>query len=330
MNKNEKVYLVILNWNGYKDTIECIESIFNSTYKNYRIIIVDNNSSDNSVEKIRNWLDKFKNKNSYTILDEDCDIKSNDSIVIIKSKENRGFAGGNNIGINYILKQKDADFIWVLNNDVTISEECIENLVLYAKQNSRYGLIGSTIMEYYNPEIIQYAAGAKFRLITCTSKPFMAGKKLEDIKFLDESNIEIDYIGGCSMFFRTEVLEDIGLLNDDYFLYFEEIDYSKRMEESEYKLGWCKDSLVYHKYGASIGSENIVSKKSKTSEYYSNLSSAKFIRNYYPGLFNLIMVNRFILKNLKYILSNRIYLIPILFKSYKDILKDKKINNERY
>ena len=325
---NEKVYIIILNWNGWEDTIECIESLQKSNYKKFCIVVVDNDSSDNSVDNIKNWINN--NNRSLQIKEysysESCEFYDEDlDLVLIKSYKNLGFAGGNNIGIKYALSQKDSDYIWVLNNDVIVEEKCLFELVKYSNYHKDIGVIGSTIMEYYDPTRIQYAGGASFNILTCTSKMRYAGIDIKDLDLKHTmENKDIDYVGGCSMFFRRDVLFNVGKLSEDYFLYFEEIDYSMKLRGSKYKIGWCKDSYIYHKCGASIGSKNIINKKSTTSEYYSNLSAIKFINKHYKSLLPIVMANRFILKSIKNLLNRDFYLFKPLIRSYKDFIFNKK------
>lgn len=326
---NEKVYIIILNWNGWKDTIECIESLQKSNYRKFCIVIVDNDSSDNSIYYIKEWANNndrdLKIKEYNYSKSKLCKFyNENLDLVLIKSDKNLGFAGGNNIGIEYALSQRDSDYIWVLNNDVIVEENCIFELVKYSNHHKDKGVIGSTIIEYYDPTKIQYAGGASFNLLTCTSNMRYAGIDIKDLdrKHTMESK-DIDYVGGCSMFFRHEVLSKIGKLSEDYFLYFEEIDYSMKLKESNYKIGWCKDSHIYHKCGSSIGSKNIISRKSTISEYYSNLSAMRFIKKHYNLLLPIVMINRFILKSIKNLLNREFYLFNPLIKSYKDFIFNK-------
>ena len=321
-------YIIILNYNGWKDTLECIESLVRNRYhvNRARIIIVDNNSSDDSVNNIVDWFKDREDISFDTVEYEyNKELKKIDiskQFILIKSKTNDGYASGNNIGIKYALKDINARYIWVLNNDVIVENECLENLEHIAEENSDYGVIGSLIMEYYDKSKIQCLGGCKYNYLTATSKPLYSNKMINDLNDMMNKKLNIDYISGCSMFFRRDTLENIGLLNEDYFLYFEEIDYSKRMKKSNYKLGICKDSIIYHKGGASIGSSNIVSKKSTFSEYNSNISALKFTKKYYKNMFLFIMINRFILKHVKFIVKNELYLFKPLYKSYLDFFKD--------
>ncbi len=152
-----KIYIIILNYNGWKDTIECLESVLKNDYENYQIIVVDNDSPNNSMEYIINWAkgkqeviydensqlkhlsQPFESKPLEYVLytkeealnggDKEKESKLNNPIIFIQSGENGGFAAGNNIGIKYALTKDDFEYVWLLNNDTVVDEYALYNLV---------------------------------------------------------------------------------------------------------------------------------------------------------------------------------------------------------
>lgn len=274
----EKVYIIILNWNGWKDTIECLESVLKSDYKNYQVIICDNHSQDDSVNKIKLWaegkLNPFKSKvesidstsvekpiqyreYSWNDIKDISSIKQDEcSLILLKIEENKGFSGGNNVGINFALKQKDTKYIWLLNNDTVIKRDTLTQLIGYFKSRKNIGICGSKLMQYYNPDSVQSLGGRYNKWIGTNSNI----KKIREMK-------KMDYVIGASMLVSKELINDIGMLSEDYFLYFEELDWALRAK-MKYTIDCACSSIVYHKEGASIGSNSNGKLRSELSDYY--------------------------------------------------------------
>lgn len=235
--KNEPlVYVIILNYNGYKDTIECVNSLKKIVYKNYKIVIVDNNSTDDS-EKV---------------LKESCK-----ECLIIQTGRNLGYAGGNNIGINYSI-ENESDYICILNNDVVVEQNFLNELVKHFENNDNTAMVGPMICEYSNKQIIQ-STGARVNLYKGDVSPLNNGKTEEQIK---QKIIKCDYVGGACILVRRDVLEDIGLIPENYFLFFEETEWCFRAREKRYDVICCCDAKVKHKGSSSMN------KVSGLSEYF--------------------------------------------------------------
>jgi GT2 family glycosyltransferase len=182
LNKNKKVYIILLNYNGWKDTIECLESILKSDYSNYQIIVIDNDSPNNSMEYIEGKQEVLYDESSqlkhlsqphepkpleyvyYTKEealkggDKEKESKLNNPLIFIQAGENGSFAAGNNIGMKYALAKNDFEYIWLLNNDTVIEKNSLSSLVCYASKNN-LGISGSALMYYDNPDKIQAYGG---------------------------------------------------------------------------------------------------------------------------------------------------------------------------
>lgn len=297
------VYIVVLNWNGWKDTISCIESLMDLNFHSYKIIVCDNNSSDNSIEEIKSWY--YKNKNTYSYL-KDSELKFfedskelnysspvNRAIYLIQTGSNLGFSGGNNVGIKFALKQPDLEYIWLLNNDTEVEALALSFMVERMNQDSKIGLCGSKLIYDHDRRVIQ-GIGGIYNPWLCTSKHYKEGEP-KDIE-LDQTECEsvIDYVIGASMLIKKEVFLNVGLLSEDYFLYYEELDYTFRLRRAGYKIGLALNSVVYHKEGAST-------KKSKgvVSDFYfvkNKLTlTKKFNIKYLPVVYSsliLVSLNR--------------------------------------
>lgn len=226
---NDKVYIILLNYNSAQDTIECVNSIKeNEKNLNYEIIVVDNKSSDNSVEVL-----------------EKCS-----GIELIKSLDNGGFAKGNNIAIDYVLKN-GAEYVLLLNNDTTIEKDAISIMLNRLKEDDTLGIVGARIMYFDNKDMINYCGG-EFNWLKATTIHKNCKEKFEDN---DKAFEYTEFITGCCMLIKKEVFNKIGYLPEEYFMYYEDADFCVKAKEAGIKMGVCKDSVIYHKVSASSGGE---------------------------------------------------------------------------
>lgn len=297
----KKIYIIILNYNGWQDTIECLESVLKSSYGNYQIIVVDNNSPNNSLDYIIKWADgqqeviynnnsqlkhlsvPFSDKPiSYILYTEqeattsrifNIEAKYHNPLILIQADKNSGFAGGNNVGIKYALRKKDFSYIWLLNNDTVIEYNALHQLYEYAECNNT-GISGSVLKYYHAPDSIQAYGGRLNTFLGTTSHN----------KTISMLNKRLDDIIGATFFLNEDVISNIGLLPEEYFLYMEETDYCFNARKNGFKLGVATDSIVYHKEGASIGaSSKNNDKKSEFADLLSIENRIKFHKKYLGG-----------------------------------------------
>ncbi len=320
--ENGRVYILLLNWNGWKDTIECLESVFRNSYHNYRVIVCDNDSNDSSIEHIKAWADSrldavppisnilsdmvmppvnkpiFYNVYDRIVAESGGDGKSDPPLVLIKTGANLGFAGGNNVGLRYVMAQNDAAFVWLLNSDTIIRSDSLSQMVERFRGNPQIGICGSTVRYYHHPLVTQSLGGCKYNKWFGMANNI--GYMQPASKHIDGYTVEkkLDYVLGASMLVSSKFLSVIGLMNETYFLYYEEIDWATRAI-GKFTLAYAPMSVVYHKEGASIGSKFSGSKKLRyRSEYFLIKSRIKFTRNYfkyaiptmYIGLFVIFLV----------------------------------------
>jgi GT2 family glycosyltransferase len=292
--KKEKVYIIILNWNGWEDTIECLESILKIDYDHYQIILCDNDSKDNSLENIIKWAkgeldvnfignESLKQKVfpgsqkpiTYSIysqteaLEHEFTRCSDSKLILIRNDGNIGFAAGNNVGINYALLNGDCDYVWLLNNDTVVDRYSLSELVQRIQFNPSAGMCGSTLLYYENPSIIQALGGDYYNLWTGFNqhigglKPYIKGKNYSF------AGSKLSFLVGASILVKVSLLNEVGLLCEDYFLYYEELDWAVRAKKKSYTLEYASGSVVYHKVGASTGGSSFkIREKSTTSDFY--------------------------------------------------------------
>lgn len=250
----DKVFIILINYNGANDTIECINSIKKISYSNYEIIVVDNCSTDNSVS----ILEEFSRKVDFTL---------------IKSHINNGFSAGNNLGIKEAIK-KDFDYILLLNNDTLVSSNFLEKLISGFKCSSRCGVTVSKIYYAKEHDLIWYDGGS-LSLNTARTKHWHYHQK--DTHEIKQPH-KVSFATGCCMCLSKKVIEDVGLLDEDYFLYEEDADYCCRILTSGYDIYYIPDSVIYHKVSSSTG------ELSPLSQYYAVRNKYLFIRKNYHGI----------------------------------------------
>ncbi len=232
INANEKeyplIYAVVLNWNGFVDTKKCVESLFEVTYPNLKVVVVDNCSYDDSPNLIRS---------SFPQLD------------FVQSKINGGYASGMNLGARYVLG-KNADYILLLNNDTIFEHDFIVEMLKVFKSDSGIGIISPKVLYLDNPEEI-YCAGGKYRRWACVGKNRFQHKDKSEYGINSE---EISFAEGCCLMIKRDVFEKIGFISEEYFMYFEDLDFSARAGE-KFKIWYEPKAVIYHKAGAgkSIG-----------------------------------------------------------------------------
>ncbi len=234
---SKKLAIILVNWNSYELTRDSLLSLAATTYTNYDIIVVDNASTDESVTQL---------KNEFT------------SIIFLSSDTNRGFTGGNNIGMQYAL-EKGYELQLLLNNDVAVEPDFLAPLVSVF-ENKNIGAAQPLIYFHHNHELI-WNAGSKYNaLLGISSTPgYNTLDKGQTQKKIQKS---IDWITGCAFMVRSAVLQEVGLLTEAFFIYYEDVDLSFKIKKAGYQLAYVPSSVIYHIAGMSHKS------KQKTKEGY--------------------------------------------------------------
>ena len=260
MNSNlPYVSIIILNWNGWRDTIECLESIYQMNYPNYQVIVVDNNSKDNSIKKIKDYCSgnleiqsqyiRYKKKNKpikiieYSnqdttnlkkdsiSMDSNFHSNSNHRLYLIINDKNYYFVKGNNIGIKFALFTLRPDYILLLNNDTIVERDLFSEVADIIEKDSKIGIIGPRICSYYNPNKNQWNG-------------------LDNLK---EYVSEVDFVSGAALLFRSDLIIKIGLLDERYIQFIEDKDFCYSARKVGYKVVYAQTkSKVLHKISISM------------------------------------------------------------------------------
>lgn len=276
--------IIVLNWNGFGDTIECLKSVLKLKEPNVKIVIVDNGSSDDSVAHIEQYLHagEESEKNISPNITHHEMIGGKD-IFFIRNTSNDGYAGGNNIGIRFLLSFPEIKFVWVLNNDTIVDSYALTYLVEKISSSTQLGAVGSCVLYLEAPEKIWAACGGNYSKLTCGSKNIDLNLDLVNQK-KSEIDIEIlmDYIAGASILFSRKALEEVGLFCEDYFLYFEEPDWCNRAKKRGYKLGYASKSIVYHGVGKSTDKYNKTLSRFYSFRWLQLKNRIKFSAKFHP------------------------------------------------
>jgi GT2 family glycosyltransferase len=239
-----RVDCIVLNWNGWNDTIECLRALHECTYSRLTIIVVDNGSTDDSISRIR---------------------AAYPDILLLKSAENLGFAGGNNIGIRHALAH-GADHVWLLNNDTKPAPDALSALVAKALTDQQIGAVASICYFAGEPSKVQAWAGSRVNLWIGVSR--LNTEPHED-NWLDSLN-------GTSMLVTRAALESIGLLDEGFFLYWEDTEFCLRLRKKGWRIAAASESRILHKVNASTGGNVLVLDR------YQTTSVLRILRLYSP------------------------------------------------
>jgi len=221
MQKLPSVNIIILNWNGLKDTVECIQSLQRIDYPAFSVMIVDNGSSGGSEARIR---DQFPEH------------------TLIINSENIGFSAGNNIGIQRSLKD-GAKYVLLLNNDTEVAPDFLRILVETVEADPRIGAAGPIIYYHEQPQTVWSAGGN----LDWSGRAQMIGLNEIDSGQFAGSYQDVDFVSGCALLVKTTVLERVGMLDERFFNYFEETEWCVRIRRSGYRIVNAPNARIWHK-----------------------------------------------------------------------------------
>ncbi len=274
MDSEPLVYIILVNYNGYYDTLECVHSFDNNNYTNYKIVVVDNCSKDSA--KLRN------------------DAYLNNKCEIIFSSHNGGFSYANNLGITHALKNK-ADFIVLLNNDTVVPFDFIKELLKSYRINNEPSLISCRINYYTEPDKTNFCGGYY------NSKKGMA--LYYNPKTEDTGSRYITFATGCMFFIPKKTIEVVGLLDENYFMYGEDTDYCLRIVKKGLKIFFDGTITIYHKISSSSGNN------SDFTQYYIMRNSLNNVKKYslnkpYSYLYHIYWIIKGVIERRKHFKPN--------------------------
>jgi GT2 family glycosyltransferase len=266
------VAIVLVNYNGWRETIECLDTLLVQDYPRFHVFVVDNQSADGSVEAIARWCAQprrepgwreFAGVRRYTAAAAPAPVPQRRAtardgalpeaaagclLTVVEAGANRGFAAGCNVGM--AAAGERYDFYWLLNTDVVVAAGALRALVERARADPGLGIVGSTLRYYARPDVIQARAGAR------VSRRMLVVRHIDENRAIDARLAEpraveasLAYVHGASMLVARAFRAAVGPMQEDYFLYYEEFDWALR-GAGRFRLGYAPDSHVFHKSGA--------------------------------------------------------------------------------
>lgn len=298
--------VVLVNYRRAADTIECLETLLRSSAP-LQVAVVDNASGDGSIETIMAWAagthraeaassalarlsaPPLRKPLPCTLLTADAAGTTPPATVltVIDAGSNRGFAGGNNLGLRHLLLNRQINAFWLLNNDTVVAPDAAAALLARMAATPRVGMCGTRTMFYWQPDIIQALNGSRFNLLTGTSRS-IGGGRTGHFGYNPATIAEqTDFVLGASLAVSRAFLETVGPMEERYFLYFEEIDWAvrnRRRGDDAFETAFAHGAIVWHKEGGSIGSSGRKGQRSAFSDYWLARSRLAFMRRHYLWL----------------------------------------------
>jgi len=280
--KQPKVLIIIINYNNDKDTIECLKYLKNINYKNYKILIIDNGS--------KKPLKVLKYKN----------------VMVKKNKKNLGFSKAANIGLKYSL-ENNYDYSLLLNNDTIVEKDFLKILIKTSQSKKDFGLVSPLILYYDKPTRI-WSLGLNWKY--GHTHNYYLNKDIKVIKQLKKSVLKFDYLSGCCLLIRNDVVKNVGFIDEAYFMYMEDMDYCDKAKKKGYTPVCNINSRIYHKVSKTAGKGEELS---KFMAYHYAKNGVLFAKKNLKGL-----------TKINYILNRIYYFIP--YNTIKLIIKGKPQN----
>ncbi|MGL4992293.1 MAG: glycosyltransferase family 2 protein [Sarcina sp.] len=227
----EKVGIILVNYNTSRDTILCIESLTKVEYTNFEIVVVDNNSKEDEIDILREYL------------------KEKEKCLLIESKENLGFAGGNNVGIKHVKEQK-TKYVLLLNCDTIVEKNFLNELVYNTENDEEKIGISIGKIKYFSDKSKIWYAGGEINWNKFTGEHFDEGK-------IDNNSTEMKYVTfatGCMMLINLCLVTNAEL-SREYFMYYEDVDFCAKILDQGLKIKYIPQSVIYHKIGSASGGE---------------------------------------------------------------------------
>ena len=291
------VYAIIVNFNGWRDTLECLESLLRSDYPSLRVLVCDNSSNDDSIERIAAWargempapapldprlsqlgLPPVRKPVSIALCTElelsNGDVPRADAkLLVIRCRANLGFAGANNVALSYMLRREPEAYALLLNNDAVIAPHALRAMVTQADHSAGVGAIGVTILQYYHPDRVETLAGARFSRVHGMVKWINAGAARDEPRPID---VPMDFVAGCCLLVPGPALRRVGLMDERYFLYGEDADWCLRMKGQNLSLAYCPGAEIWHKGGGSVVHGSVLH------DYYAVRGTLMVVHKHFP------------------------------------------------
>ena len=310
-----RVCVIILNYRAVKDTVECLESVMKLDYPDFQAVVVNNDPGDGSVEELKKWAEgtlsfdfsahqaglKFAMPPSPKPVSYACFTRAEaekwpeeakgKKIVFIESGRNGGYAFGNNIGMKYALACGDFEYVWILNNDTVAEPGSLKALAARQAELKKAGvkaaMTASKMLYYYDPSLLNGAGGKYYR--------WYGGGRLngffrKDTGQFDNDSIKFDYVPGAALFASVDFIKDAGYMCEDYFLFYEEMDWEMRARAKGWSHAYCHKSVIYHKEGLTISGSAKDKNSTAAKRVYGITNRLIFTKKFFPAYLPSVFV----------------------------------------
>lgn len=278
--------VIILSYNGNQDTLACLNALDALAEQPRLRVVVDNGSEKDAVgEMLSKWQ---RVAAPIVLLGENAVLPPDASCILLALPVNIGYSAGNNSGIRLALQDSGCTAFWILNNDTEPQEQALSALCARLTQCPEAGMAGSTLVYTHLPELVQCAGGWRLNPLLGTTQALYGGAGLSDVSQMPPERVEerLSYIAGASMLVRRDTIEHIGLLAEEFFLYYEDAEFGLRAGRAGFGQVWAPGSIVKHKEGGSSGAvsqtASRVRVKSALVDYLSLRNRIYLIRKYFP------------------------------------------------
>lgn len=256
-----KVCFVVVNWNQRQLTLDCLASLAEQNYRNYSVTVVDNGSDDGSVPAVRAAFP---------------------DTVVLENGANMGIAYANNVGIRYALAAK-ADYVFLLNNDTVVDPDMLRRLVAVAESEPSIGATGPTMLYYDHPEIIWCAGN---RIDWRDGSTYRLGAEQRFVFMETTAPCAVDFITSCAVCIKRAALEELGLMDERYFIYYDETDWFARAAAAGWRTVYVPQAMMWHKVSATMG------ESSPITDYYMIRNKFLFLQKNLSGLSKTFALSR--------------------------------------
>lgn len=269
-----RVGIVLLNWNGWRDTIECLESLLRMDYGEFQVAVCDQGSTDDSVDRLREWAagtfvpelppapphiaplisPPVQKPVALRVISREESAREapvSERVVVIRVGENLGSGGGNNVGIRFFMEQPGFGYVWILNNDIVVERDALSELVKAAATDPVIGAVSGQLLDYRDPTFLQAAGGGFLPLMRGFP---IAAKRVATRRAPQGATVAmLDWLAGGNVLSPVEALRRVGPIDESFFVYMEDIEHSLRMKRRGYEFAYAERSRVWHKGGATTG-----------------------------------------------------------------------------
>ncbi len=288
----------MVNYCSSAHSLRCVKALFTLNDQPGCVLVVDNNSNAKAKKILETGLELICQKYGKTFkkVDETNGMQVAADLILIEAASNRGFSGGNNIGIRRALQSPGCNYVWLLNNDCEPKNGALAAMLEKLQSIPNAGVCGSSLVYADGKKRLQCAGGGAVSSFFGTTSFALEGTELirldQGINF--ERQVSLDFICGASMLLTRSVIKKIGLLPEEFFLYYEDVDYSFTARKAGYGLVWASRSIVYHKEGGTSGASSMRNRgpqvvRSKLIDYYSLRNRVYFMKRHFPRRIPIVL-----------------------------------------